>query len=125
MDDSDATTTAVVDLGKIKPVESLPGDIRGCLQVINGPEKGRVIYLENPYNTIGRSKSNIAILSGTEVSGTHALIFFSESMEWRVEDLGSTNGTLLNGSKVKEYALRSGDKILIGTHLMVFTIENV
>ncbi len=125
MDDSDATTTAVVALGQIKPVESLPGDIRGCLKIIDGPDKGRVIYLESPYNTIGRNKSNMAVLSGTEVSGNHALIFFSESMEWRIEDLGSTNGTLLNGSKVKEYALRSGDKILISAHLMSFTIENV
>ena len=119
----DPEATDVLNVGKLLPVKSLPAGIRGCLKVINGPDKGRTIYLENAYNTIGRNDSNTVLLHGTDVSGRHAVIYFSEGREWRIEDVGSTNGTLLNGSRVKEYALRSGDKILIGSNLMQFTIE--
>jgi eukaryotic-like serine/threonine-protein kinase len=117
------SSTEVVDLGRNRPIKALPADLRGCLKMITGPEKGRLLHLEIPYNSIGRNGNNTVVLKGTDVSGRHAGIFFTEGLEWRIEDLGSTNGTLLNGSKVKEYALRSEDKILIGSHLMLFTIE--
>lgn len=120
--DNDSATD-IVELGRIKPRESLPGGIKGCLKFLQGPEKGKLVYLETPYNTLGRNSSNTVILSGTDVSGRHLAIYFSESLEWRIEDLGSTNGTLLNGSKVTEYALRSGDKIFLGGHLLQFSIE--
>jgi pSer/pThr/pTyr-binding forkhead associated (FHA) protein len=122
-DSKDLESTDVLNVGKLLPVKALPVGIRGCLKVINGPDKGRIIFLENSYNTIGRNETNTVMLHGTDVSGRHAVIYFSEGREWRIEDVGSTNGTLLNGSRVKEYALRSGDKILIGSNLIQFTIE--
>jgi len=38
-------------------------------------------------------------------------------------DLGSSNGTLLNGSRVTEYVLRDGDKLMLGETTFVFRIE--
>jgi pSer/pThr/pTyr-binding forkhead associated (FHA) protein len=113
--------TEIIDLRKDLPLEALPPGIRGQLKVIQGPMKGAVIELKAGLNTLGRDAHNTVRLGGRSVSGRHAAIFFTESMEWRIRDLGSTNGTLLNGSKVKEFALRSGDKVFIGDHLLVFS----
>ena len=105
------------------PIEPLPPGIRGRLEVIQGEERGRVIELTAGLNTIGRDKRNTIRLSCGSVSARHPVIDFTHSMEWRIRDQGSTNGTLLNGSKVKEFALRSGDKLFIGDNLFLFTGE--
>ena len=115
--------TEILDLRKDLPLETLPLGIRGQLKVVQGPLKGTLIELKAGLNTLGRDSHNTVRLAGRSVSGRHAAIFFTESMEWRIRDLGSTNGTLLNGSKVKEFALRSGDKVFIGDHLLVFSWE--
>jgi len=103
------------------PIDNLPPGITGTLVVIEGPERGRKIELEGGLNTIGREEGNLIRLDCRAVSGMHAVIFFAASMEWRIKDLGSTNGTLLNGSTVKEFALRFGDKIVIGDYLFMFS----
>jgi pSer/pThr/pTyr-binding forkhead associated (FHA) protein len=56
-------------------------------------------------------------LDDRRASRRHASIFYSGS-EFRVRDEGSANGTLLNGSKVVEYALRDGDELLVGDTLI-------
>jgi hypothetical protein len=106
-----------------EPVDTLPLDIRGSLCVIEGAQKGKKYSLELPYNSLGRSLDSTIVINDSFVSSQHAIIYFTKSMEWRIRDLGSTNGTLLNGSRVKEFALRSGDKILLGDHLLSFTVE--
>ena len=82
-----------------------------------------MIELKAGLNTIGRDERNSIRLRGKSVSSRHAVIYFTKGMEWRIRDQGSTNGTLLNGSKVKEFALRSGDKIFIGDQLFLFSWE--
>jgi pSer/pThr/pTyr-binding forkhead associated (FHA) protein len=105
------------------PAPRLPPGVRGKLVWKAGSEEGRVEYLETPFATLGRHPDNTICVDDNAASGKHALICFVQSMEWRIVDEGSTNGTLLNGSPVKEYALRDGDKILIGDTMMVFHVE--
>jgi|GEM_PF-3298043 len=106
-----------------RPSVSLPPGMKAQLTVIRGSEKGTVHSLDRPVNTMGRSQGCGILLGDPAASGTHAMVFFSRSREWRVQDLDSTNGTLLNGSRVKEFALRSGDKILIGETLLLFEVS--
>jgi pSer/pThr/pTyr-binding forkhead associated (FHA) protein len=115
--------TEIIELPSDLPLETLPPGIRAQLKIIQGAEKGRVIELRAGLNTIGRDERNTIRLRGRSVSARHAVIYFTKSMEWRIRDQGSTNGTLLNGSKVKEFALRSGDKLFIGDQLFLFTGE--
>lgn len=65
--------------------------------------------------TIGRRASNDIPLSDMTVSATHARIETGQ-----VKDLGSTNGTLLNGKRVGSAPLRHGDVIGIGQHEMTY-----
>lgn len=65
-------------------------------------------------NSLGRSPTNSIPLFDTFVSTEHALLTFREG-KWWLEDLGSTNGTFLNGQRVEQPSLvRQGDIVQIG-----------
>lgn len=65
--------------------------------------------------TIGRAAGcTLALVDDTFASQVHARVFMSDGRAW-VEDLGSTNGTYLNGNRVGQPApLRPGDRIQVG-----------
>ena len=67
--------------------------------------------------TIGRREDNVVVIEEGYVSGHHARIF-QRNDNYVLEDLKSTNGTILNGEKIENKVyIRSGDKIKIGTTL--------
>jgi pSer/pThr/pTyr-binding forkhead associated (FHA) protein len=107
------------------PRRTVPPHMYGRLAVLKGSEPGKVYYLKQPQNKIGRHPDSAVRLEQRSVSAEHALIFFSAANEWRIRDLKSRNGTLLNGSKVTEFGLRSGDQILVGETLLEFTVEHL
>ena len=123
MSDEEMDRTRVNRDRREMPAPRLPPGVHGKLEFVSGSEEGRVVYLETPFATLGRHPDNTIQLDDNAASGKHALICFVQSMEWRIVGEKSTNGTLLNGSPVKEYALRDGDKILVGDTMMVFHVE--
>jgi pSer/pThr/pTyr-binding forkhead associated (FHA) protein len=65
--------------------------------------------------TVGRQSENSIIIEDVSVSGRHAKFTRVGSDEYRLEDLGSTNGTRLNGEPLKEArALDDGDQVRFG-----------
>ncbi len=62
----------------------------------------------------GRSPANDVVLDVPEASRQHCR-FFKEGSAWFVEDLGSSNGTLVNGRKVSKFELQDGDVISVGS----------
>jgi hypothetical protein len=72
-----------------------------------------VIPLESTQITIGRGLNNDVILEDTRVSRHHAQLRYRQKRFW-VADLGSTNGTYVNGQQVEEQALRDGDVLSLG-----------
>lgn len=69
--------------------------------------------------TIGRKHENDIQLNDLTVSGRHALIT-EKNGSTVVEDLGSTNGTLLNGSHINKATLQHGNVIQVGHHLFTY-----
>ena len=69
--------------------------------------------------TIGRLPDNTIVIDNTAVSSHHVRIA-REGPQFVVEDLGSTNGTFVNGDKITKRALRHGDTILVGKHKLFF-----
>ncbi len=92
------------------------------LKFSNGPEKGRLCPIRVGATSIGRDADSAVVINDASASGSHAEIIHDES-GCRLRDLGSTNGTLLNGAKVTQKALKTGDQIRIGTTVLVFTQE--
>ncbi len=72
-----------------------------------------VIPLDSTLMTIGRGLNNDIILEDTRVSRNHAQLRYRSRRFW-LTDLGSTNGTFVNGEPVTERALRDGDVVSLG-----------
>ncbi len=64
---------------------------------------------------IGRSHTCDVIVTRPEVSRRHARLVFRDG-SWFVHDLGSTNGTTVNGTRVGRCRLEAGDELTIGGH---------
>ncbi len=81
-------------------------------------------YAVKEETSIGRTRKNDICIPAPFMSSQHARIFFADG-EFYLEDLGSTNGTLLNGKHVGNYTLtiKSGDKISFGSLKFTF-VEN-
>ena len=87
---------------------------------LNGPRKGENIELAPPGISIGREEDNDVQLLVAGVSRYHAKITFNGS-DWRIQDLGSTNGTKVNGKPIQSpVPLQENDAIAIGDQILVF-----
>jgi hypothetical protein len=89
-----------------------------ALRFISGKYQGGEfpIYPDKPI-VVGRSSDLDMVLVEDMVSRKHARIAMGgEGI--MIEDLGSTNGTFVNGEKVKKAKLKEGDRVLIGTSIL-------
>jgi len=93
------------------------------LEVVSGPDQGRVLPLQRKENIIGRDAGAHIILSDSEVSRHHCRISI-EGQRAEIEDLGSTNGTLVNGRAVEKAWLHTGDSIQLGDSLLELRAAN-
>lgn len=73
--------------------------------------------------SIGRKHGNDIQLNDLTVSGRHAMISSSVPGQVFAEDLGSTNGTLVNGNHIKKASIHHGDIIQMGHHQFTFLSE--
>ncbi|MGH8751159.1 MAG: FHA domain-containing protein [Burkholderiales bacterium] len=80
------------------------------------------IHLTKERTTVGRKPSNDIQIDNLAVSGEHAVIvtILNDSF---LEDLGSTNGTLVNGNLVKKHFLQSNDVIELGKYKLKYLSE--
>ena len=76
----------------------LPIGRRLSLAILDGPDAGSVFRIDKPRITIGRSNADLT-LNDTEASRLHASLEIRDTAI-TLSDLGSTNGTLLNGEKI-------------------------
>jgi pSer/pThr/pTyr-binding forkhead associated (FHA) protein len=89
-----------------------------ALRFISGKYQGGEFPLQDGQQiVIGRSSDLDMVLVEEMVSRRHAKIVV-EGGQITIEDLGSTNGTFVNGEKVQRAALREGDRVLIGTSIL-------
>ena len=81
--------------------------------VLSGFYEGLEFVLDRERTVIGRGRKADLALSEATISRAHAAIGF-DGQGFYVEDLGSTNGTLVNGAKVVRQRLKSEDEIEMG-----------
>ena len=90
-------------LGRLVVIESPGGD----------PEQGRSFDLD-AITTLGRDVNNAIVVDDPFASAEHAVLTY-RGRSWYVEDLGSTNGTFVNGRAVAAVSpLGFGDEVAIG-----------
>ena len=89
------------------------------LFVIQGADQGKRFEFVSSPVALGRDSSNSVRLHDTEVSRRHAELRLDRS-GYRIIDLSSANGTLVNGQTVDQTLLHSGDRVQLGQTVMLF-----
>ena len=89
------------------------------LELVSGSETGRIIRLIPPSVVIGRGSEADLRLSDTGVSRRHIELQV-EDADVTLVDLGSTNGTTVNGRRVDRTVLADGDRIGVGASVLVY-----
>ena len=102
-------------------------DLRPCLVFLNGDLLAVPIPLERENVILGRALGADVRINDTKVSRQHAQIITvvdaeTKTASYHLVDLDSSNGTFVNGHRVKEDTLRNGDKITIGKHILRFEL---
>jgi hypothetical protein len=102
--------------GEPEPVPATaPAEVgEGSLLIHEGGGQGTTFRIRKQDLTIGRLPECDVVVKDPGASRRHARIH-TEGSEYVLTDLGSTNGTLVNGEPVRERALAHGDRITIGT----------
>jgi len=93
-----------------------------CLVVREKNNPDRLYGLRQPKIVIGRDAKAVLVLPNVSVSRRHARLI-KVGDDWFVEDLGSQNGTELNGAKLESQArqkLKSGDELFVGKFRLMF-----
>lgn len=78
--------------------------------------------LEKKYVTLGRRPTNDIHIDNLAISGDHAR-FITVGEETVLEDLQSTNGSLINGRKIQKQSLRNGDVVVVGKYKLIYVSE--
>ena len=96
------------------------GPGQALLLVKRGPNAGSTFLLEHDETSAGRDTESSVFLDDITVSRTHAVFERREGPEWFVRDVGSLNGTYVNGEQVDETKLASGDEVQVGKFKLTF-----
>jgi Serine/threonine protein kinase len=92
------------------------------LMIQSGPLSGRAYRFHQDVSTVGRTSGNDLILADPSVSRRHARLWCTEGY-WYLEDIGSSNGTLVNNTRIfQAVVLNDGDIINFGDEVAVFNI---
>jgi Protein of unknown function (DUF3662)/FHA domain len=114
--------TMVYSAVREAPAESAPRRAEVATRAVVTVDDRRYV-LDGPRATIGRAKEADCVLRDPNVSRHHAELRRTESGEWTIADLGSTNGIKVNGRRVGSTRLGAGDSVTIGTTTFSFDVE--
>lgn len=103
-------------------VEPVPGG--ASFVVLEGFYEGLELAIDRTWVVIGRGRGADVVLSEPTISRAHAA-FGHDASGFFVQDLGSTNGTFVNGSREKKAALKPGDEVQMGKLRLRVTLPPV
>jgi pSer/pThr/pTyr-binding forkhead associated (FHA) protein len=97
--------------------------VRAILTIQNGGFEGMTYELGPEPTVIGRNPNTDITLLDEGISREHAIVELDASTSsFTIEDLQSTNGTKVNGKRVRSCALSDGDEIVIGQTSFKFAL---
>ena len=123
------TAMGATEIFRMPSADSTMPDLLGgyyqakpTISIVKGPMSGETFELDEREITLGRDPKNSVFLNDMTVSRHHAHIDLSglSSGFATIEDLGSLNGTWVDGAIVNRAVLKDGSTIQIGTFRMVF-----
>ncbi len=88
------------------------------LIVRSGFYQGLEVPVDRDWLVIGRGRGADVVIAEPTISRAHAAIAYDAEEGFSVQDLGSTNGTMVNGARSARQALKPGDELQIGRLLI-------
>jgi len=101
--------------------KKLPARYQASVVILKGYAEGMEYLLSDISAVIGRDKDAAVPIKDPLVSRQHAEILFHDG-SFMLKDLGSTNGTQMNTTSIKEAALRHGDTFRVGETVLQFIL---
>lgn len=109
--------------GRNEAAPALPLGKRLSLAILDGPDAGSVFRIERPRVTIGRSNADLT-LNDSEASRQHAAVEVRDN-SYTLVDLGSTNGTLFEGTKIEgPVELTDKSEFQVGTTTLMLIVTD-
>jgi pSer/pThr/pTyr-binding forkhead associated (FHA) protein len=105
------------------PVKAIPDRYQASVVILKGYAEGMSYDIEKTSAVIGRDAELEIPLKDPLVSRQHAVILFHDNA-FHLKDLGSTNGTVMNGVTIKQAELHHGDKFQVGNTVLQFILED-
>lgn len=107
-----------------RPEAAVGGDLHAYFIVLTGPHAGEMHRIDGPEVVLGRGTTAGLRFDDDRISRQHAIVK-TNKRGVHIEDLDSVNGTFVNGEQVKERELQNGDKVRIGsTVVLKFTYQD-
>ncbi|WZO96527.1 GGDEF domain-containing protein [Isosphaeraceae bacterium EP7] len=116
------SSTQVCKIPRAADLDPPGGPLRHYLIVLRGPAMGAMIRLNAGCVTVGRSPESLVQFADSSISRHHATLTTGEGGRVRLVDLGSTNGTFLNGKRIgamEMVELADGDRLQLGTSTLL------
>ncbi len=101
------------------PAGPVPGG--GSIRVLRGFYEGLEMSVDRDWVVIGRGRGADIVIAEPTMSRAHAAIGF-DGAHFFVQDLGSTNGTRVNGTREQKAVLRNGDEVQLGKLALAITL---
>lgn len=93
----------------------------GSVAIRTGFYEGFEMALDRDWFVIGRGRTADMVVAEATISRAHAAVGYDDQ-GFYVQDLGSTNGTLVNGARIERQKLKQGDEIQIGRLVLEVTL---
>jgi pSer/pThr/pTyr-binding forkhead associated (FHA) protein len=115
------------DSTRVRPpsasVRKIPERYSASIVIVGGYAEGMEYPVTGEYTVIGRDKDADIAVKDPLVSRRHVAIIYQEE-EFTLKDLGSTNGTIMNGNVIEVASLRHRDKFRIGDTTIQFILQD-
>lgn len=106
-----------------KPASTIPARFQASVAILVGYAEGMEYPIDTNYAVIGRSKDAAVPLRDPLASREHAVILYHNNA-FVLKDLGSTNGTHMDGEPIRQRTLRHGDKFRVGDTILQFILQD-
>ncbi|HEY1694793.1 MAG TPA: GGDEF domain-containing protein [Polyangiaceae bacterium] len=119
-DEESSTRTTDAAIAVVPPVGPARLHTRAVVTVVSGPSTGRVFSMDPgaAEMVLGRGRDSHVRIDDAGASRAHARVFATED-GYAIEDMGSTNGTFVDGRRIERASLKSGDRINIGPTIVL------
>ena len=101
------------------PAGPVPGG--GSIRVLRGFYEGLEMAVDRDWMVIGRGRGADIVIAEPTMSRAHAAIGY-DGTHFFVQDLGSTNGTRVNGTREQKAVLQNGDEVQLGKLALAITL---